>query len=344
MLEIILLAAAVSSADIGGGHAIDTKPLTTLSETAAEQLGVPSLSPAVEPASRVATDHAAPVENPDLIAATGLVAADAAEGTPSAMGLQFARANEHYTSMDRKVRIEVLRPDNDERRPAILILHGASGMGDGTFYRGAAEMFAERGYVTFIPHYLEPAVAQPGTKGPKTAKAQKAQAAGKDPKPDGNVRAGFAAQDQILRDALEFISTYRYVDPSRMGVFGMSLGGFHALNLSSRDYRISAVVDMSGALRGNNMPESNRLAPTLALHGAKDSIVPVSRAKSLAAYLQARGIPHELTIYPDQGHFFRGRAQHDAFKRSVIFFNTYLRPPDAHRAAQSGDDAETPQP
>jgi dienelactone hydrolase len=339
MLEIILLAAAVSSADIGGAR-IDTKPLATLSETAAEQLGLPNPSSSPEPDSRVATDHATPADNPDLVAATKSVATDGAEG---AMGLQFARANEQYTSLDRKVRIEVLRPDNDERRPAILILHGASGMGDGTFYRGAAEIFAERGYVTFIPHYLEPAAAQPGTKGGKNTKAQKGKVA-RDPKPDGNVRAGFAAQDQILRDALDFIANYRYVDSSRIGVFGMSLGGFHALNLSSRDYRISAVVDMSGALRGNNFPESEHIAPTLALHGAKDSIVPVSRAKSLAAYLKSRGIPHELTIYPDQGHFFRGRAQHDAFQRSVIFFNNYLTPPDAHRAAHSGQGAEQPQP
>ena len=71
-------------------------------------------------------------------------------------------------------------------------------------------------------------------------------------------------------------------------------------------------------------------------HGAKDAIVPVGRAKSLAAYLQARGIPHELNIYPDQGHFFRGKAQHDALQRSVTFFDNYLVPLDAPRAAHVG--------
>jgi carboxymethylenebutenolidase len=343
MFEIILLAAAVSSADVGSGHAVDTKPLATLSETAAEQLGLSNrLSRMTDPEAQVATDHAAPVaENPDLaITKRGTAATEENGDTPAAMGMQFARSNEQYVSQDRKVRIEVLRPDNDERRPAILILHGASGMGDGTFYRGAAEIFAERGYVTFIPHYLEPAAGQPTVKNAKTQKGKIA----KDPKPNGSIRAGFAAQDQILRDALDFVANYHYVDSSRIGVFGMSLGGFHALNLSSRDYRIGAVVDMSGALRGNNIPQSDHIAPTLALHGARDNIVPVGRAKSLAAYLQSRGIPHELTIYPDQGHFFRGRAQHDAFKRSVNFFNTYLTPTDAHRAAHSGDAVESPQP
>ncbi len=112
------------------------------------------------------------------------------------------------------------------------------------------------------------------------------------------------------------------------------------MNLSSQDYRIAAVVDMSGALRGNNMPESNRLAPTLALHGAKDPIVPVSRAKSVAQFLKSRGIPYELQIYPDQGHFFRGKAQVDALQRSAAFFDSYLSGPEANRATRFTDTSE----
>ena len=246
------------------------------------------------------------------------------------LGLPVIQRNEHFVSEGRQIRIEVMRPDDVERHEAILILHGASGIGDGTFYRGTAEVFAGRGYITFIPHYLEapPAAIR--------AKGTRKPVANSDPKPDGDVRAGFDAQDHILRDALDYVARYANVDATRIGLFGLSLGGFHALTLSAKDHRIAAVVDMSGALPGNIMRESDHLAPTLALHGAKDRIVPVSRARSLAVKLKSRGIPHELMVYPDQGHFFRGRAQHDALRRSLAFFDAYLTAPIAGGATRAG--------
>jgi dienelactone hydrolase len=246
------------------------------------------------------------------------------------LGPHLVRSDEHYKSQGRDILIEVLRPDDDRQRPAVLILHGASGIGDGAFYRGAAEIFADRGYVTFLPHYL-PRVdekrhaAKNGRKAaPKTVRNE-------------SVLAGLPMQDKILEDAVDYMAKSNHVDASRIGIFGLSLGAFHALNLSSQDRRITAVIEMSGALRGNMMPESNRLPPTLALHGAHDSLVSVSRARSLAEYLKERGIPHELVVYPDQGHFFRGQAQEDALERAASFLTTYLHPSLTSRAARARD-------
>ncbi len=244
------------------------------------------------------------------------------------LGPHLVRRDEHYRTQGHDITIEVLRPDDDQQRPAVLILHGASGIGDGAFYRGAAELFADHGYVTFLPHYL-PRTDQKRN----AAKNERKMPAGK----SESVLAGLPLQDKILRDAVDFIAKNPYVDASRIGVFGLSLGAFHALNLSSTDPRISAVVDMSGGLRGNMMPESNRLPPTLALHGAHDSLVSVSRARSLAAYLKERGIPHQLVVYPDQGHFFRGKAQQDALERATSFLAAYLHPSETSRAARGGE-------
>ncbi len=289
-------------------------------------------------------------KDPDLTAAATLAADEAegaAAGAPAAFGLQFVRAEQRFASQGNNVRMEILRPDSDDKRPAILILHGASGIGDGAFYRSAAEIFAERGYVTFTPHYLA-ATPQPAAPAPKSAakstgkkSAASKKAAAKDPTPDGSVRAGFAVQQRILLDALDAIAANPYVDARRIGVFGMSLGGFHALNLSARDPRVAAVVNMAGALRGNNMPD--HLAPTLALHGAKDAVVPVGRARTLARQLKEHGIAHDVVIYPDQGHFFRGKARTDAFQRSAGFFGQYLeRPPASTTARSPGGGEPTP--
>ena len=254
-----------------------------------------------------------------------------------ALGPHLIRSTETYESEGQSVVIEVLRPDDDDQRPAVLILHGASGIGDGAFYRGAAEIFAEHGYVTFIPHYLAALRGAPV----KTSAAhrKRATAHGKRP-PEGSIRAGFSRQEQVLRDAVDFMAHNPYVDSTRIGVFGLSLGGFHALTLSSTDGRIAAVVDMSGALRGNVVPASNHLAPTLELHGARDPIVPVVRARELAATLKKLGVPHELKIYPNQGHFLRGKAQEDALQRSAAFFGTYLTPSETAHTARASDSVE----
>jgi len=254
------------------------------------------------------------------------------------LGPHLVSSRTDYLSDGRPVVVEVVRPDDDERRPAVLILHGASGIGDGAFYRSAAEMFAEHGYVTFLPHYLEAARTKTSKGRAKTAASSRTHDAEAAP---GSIRAGFPQQEHILRDAVDYAAHSPYVDSSRIGVFGLSLGGFHALTLSSRDDRIAAVVDMSGALRGNAIPDTNHLAPTLELHGAHDPIVPVARARALADTLKHLGVPYELKIYPTQGHFLRGKAQEDAMERATAFFGTYLTPTDASRAAQqSGGGAE----
>lgn len=270
-----------------------------------------------------------PLANPSARPAAAGAARRAPVAPRAVLGPHLVGSTEKYMSEGRPVVIEVLRPDDDARRPAVLILHGASGIGDGTFYRGAAEIFAEHGYVTFLPHYLEAIRLAPA----KTAKGR-AKVIATRSRP-GSIRAGFPEQEQVLRDAINYIADNSYVDSTHIGIFGLSLGGFHALTLSSRDDRIVAVVDMSGALRGNAIPSSNRLAPTLELHGARDPIIPVARAKALANTLSRLGVPHELKIYPNQGHFLRGKAQQDALQRAAEFFGTYLIPSETSHAERS---------
>ncbi len=47
------------------------------------------------------------------------------------------------------------------------------------------------------------------------------------------------------------------------------------------------------------------IAPTLVLHGANDTNVPVVEAEQVVTGLQERGIPVEYVLFPDEGHGFR---------------------------------------
>ncbi len=46
-------------------------------------------------------------------------------------------------------------------------------------------------------------------------------------------------------------------------------------------------------------------APTLVLHGANDTNVPVVEAEQVVESLRRRGVPVELILFPDEGHGWR---------------------------------------
>lgn len=225
-----------------------------------------------------------------------------------ALSVNVRRADTRYRVGQRQVRLEVFRPDMEGQRPAVLLLHGASGMGDGTFYRGAAELFASQGYVVYLPHYL----------GERNRNRRGGKA----------LISEFEQQHDIVRAALDQMTRDRAVDAQRVGVFGFSLGGFQAMGLTSRDTRVGAVVNMGGGVPGNVVPHTSRLAPTLIVHGGQDRTVPVARAHQTRDLLRRLSVPHELALFRDQGHFFRGAASRESIVRSIAFFDRHLRAPE----------------
>lgn len=60
--------------------------------------------------------------------------------------------------------------------------------------------------------------------------------------------------------------------------------------------------------------------PVLLLQGEDDRVVPLAQSESIRDALAARGIPHELVVYPGEGHGFR-RAETiiDALQRELRF-------------------------
>ncbi|SDD24195.1 S9 family peptidase [Auraticoccus monumenti] len=67
-------------------------------------------------------------------------------------------------------------------------------------------------------------------------------------------------------------------------------------------------------------------APLFVIHGANDPRVPLSEAEQIAAALAARGIPHELKVYDDEGHGLAKRANRlDAYPAAVEFLVHHLQ-------------------
>jgi carboxymethylenebutenolidase len=209
-----------------------------------------------------------------------------------------------FTSGGEPIRIEAVRAPQPGFRPAVVLLHGADGLTRGDHYRLAAQLVASAGYHTFLLHYLD-----------RTRE----------------LRADYRKIKQHLphwvrtvRDALDFVLQQPGVQAECLGIIGTSLGAGIAFAAASDDDRIKAIVDYFGFLPETVKASAARLPPTLILHGALDAIVPVQNANAIEALLQRLNVPHELHIYPDQAHSFRGDAALDAAHRTATFLQRYL--------------------
>jgi carboxymethylenebutenolidase len=209
-----------------------------------------------------------------------------------------------FSSGGKAIAVETFQTAGSSPRPAVLMLHGADGLSFNTQYREGAHNIAGAGYQVHLVHYLD-----------RT----------------GEKRASFSTLFQnftlwmdTVQDSLAFATNYPGADPNRIGIVGISLGAALGLAVSSMNQRIKALVNYFGPLPQGAIAPGSRLPPTLVLHGAADPIVPVSNAYAVEALLRQQNVPHEVKVYPGQGHGFRGAAEDDATRRALAFLQRHL--------------------
>jgi predicted peptidase len=99
----------------------------------------------------------------------------------------------------------------------------------------------------------------------------------------------------------DLVARYR-VDPARVYVTGLSLGGYGAWALAmDRPSRFAALAPVCG---GGDVTRICRLRdmPIWTFHGAQDTVIPLRRSEELVKALEACGGDARLTVYPEAGH------------------------------------------
>ncbi len=199
----------------------------------------------------------------------------------------------------RTVRVHAVTPDTPGPWPTVMLLHGASGLGDGYLIWPVARALAKRGIASAIVQYFDCLPDQVGRK--------------------GAVRY-FGKRETMLEQAVDQLLRHPNVRGPAIGIYGYSLGGFHGLALAGTDNRISAVVSLAGALpRHVDGNELETAAPVLLVHGKRDRIVPYSRAEETVNAWQRHGRPVRLISLPTAGHVPRGRERDRIVAASVDF-------------------------
>ena len=182
---------------------------------------------------------------------------------------------------------------------------------------------------------------------------------------NGALRAN-AVRD--IRSCVEYLTARRIADPRRVGIMGGSYGGYMVMaGLADYPELFAAGVNLFGVVNfatffkntepwmaaistveyGDPATEAELLrrlsplnrvdkvtAPTLVLHGANDTNVPVVEAEQVVASLKRRGVPVEYVRFPDEGHGWRKTANRVRSTVEIVrWFDRYLvRSPAAEAA------------
>ena len=107
---------------------------------------------------------------------------------------------------------------------------------------------------------------------------------------------------EVLMGLLDEIEEKYDVDPERIYLTGLSMGGYGSWSLASMyPDRFAAVAPICGG----GMPYLGRNfknLPVWAFHGAKDEVVPLQRSQEMVDAINNAGGNAELTVYPEAGH------------------------------------------
>ncbi len=225
-----------------------------------------------------------------------------------------------YASGDVDVPAFLAVPRAPGPHPAVLLVHGRSGWHDPL--KAHAVRLARHGFVVLAPDY------HTGRFIPENPIAH-------DPATEGDVERGI--------DALRSVREAR---ADRIGVVGISRGGYHMLLLAVRRPEVAAVVGYYPHLANPNdpepvqvyryAPEVDRLrVPALLMVGDRDHQLRRDLAVRVGARLRELGRPVEVVVYPGAQRAFDFRrndrtlgddlARDDALARTAAFLGRALR-------------------
>jgi dipeptidyl aminopeptidase/acylaminoacyl peptidase len=168
---------------------------------------------------------------------------------------------------------------------------------------------------------------------------------------------------------LDFAVESGLAAPDRIGIMGGSYGGYMTMaGLTSYPDRFAAGANLFGVVNfetffaqtepwmaaistieyGDPVTQLDLLrdlspihkidlvtAPTIVLHGANDTNVPVIEAEQVVEGLRRRGVPVEYILFPDEGHGFLNEANRIRSDVAIVrWFATHLTGQPVHQTAE----------
>jgi dipeptidyl aminopeptidase/acylaminoacyl peptidase len=157
--------------------------------------------------------------------------------------------------------------------------------------------------------------------------------------------ASGASEYQDILAAVQYLRARPDVEPARVGIYGISFGAYLTQQALARNSDLfaagvahSGIYDWASRLSASG--EAAKIAresspassvdkwrsPILIIHGDADGNVDFGQTIDLVSNLRARGVPFELLVVPDEGHFFATYAHTLRERRAAAdFFDRKLK-------------------
>jgi carboxymethylenebutenolidase len=123
-----------------------------------------------------------------------------------------------------------------------------------------------------------------------------------------DLKAGKGQGVEDLIEARNWLAQRDYVQPGKIAVMGLCMGGGFALLLGK-----TGLFQVSAPFYGPVPEKLNGLCPVVASYGGRDRML-LKDTQRLEKDLPALGIPYDLKIYPQAGHSFMNRPANSLVK------------------------------
>ncbi|HPD31123.1 MAG TPA: prolyl oligopeptidase family serine peptidase [Phycisphaerae bacterium] len=108
--------------------------------------------------------------------------------------------------------------------------------------------------------------------------------------------------NHMLIEFLDHLLATNQIDPDRVYLTGLSMGGFGTWNLATEfPERFAAIAPVCGGGYWF-LADQLRDVPVWAFHGARDDVIPLEESERMIRAIQAAGGDARLTVYPEAGH------------------------------------------
>jgi dipeptidyl aminopeptidase/acylaminoacyl peptidase len=246
-----------------------------------------------------------------------------------------------------KVEAQLIRPPQFSalgKYPLLVLLHGGpqTMWSNAWGYRWNAQVFSGAGYVTLM-------INRRGSTGFGQKFTDEIT----------NDWGGKAYQD-VMKGIDAALAKYPYIDKARMAAAGGSYGGYMADWLATHTDRFKAIISHAGVYDKVSMYATEELwfeehdlqgtpwgapdnykkwapstyaadlakykTPTLVIAGEKDYRVPYTQSLEFFNTLQRQGVPSELLIFPDEGHWIlKPQNAQLWYKTFLSWLSTYVK-------------------
>lgn len=198
-----------------------------------------------------------------------------------------------YPSRGRTIRAAVFRPTAEARGSGVAFMHGSGSIGPRQLR--FAQRFAEDGYISIVPTYLDAAA-------------------------DDNVRPErvMSAWRDCGSDAVDWLIA-QGIDRRRTGLMGYSLGSYIAVDGALGNSRAAAAIAIAGGWEVYPPRSPARRIPVLIIRAERDTHVRPQGTEQWRQFLTDRDVPVRVHVVRGAGHIMDRRQWDEVFARASAF-------------------------